>query len=202
MSLPPPKKKNASFEATQEILHNPQKDFESSQKSDKCAHTTHARTGVSKSDRGCIPLGGSIFPTTLEALAAREIEIEDTITKERSQNAGVLGEEGMVEHCRRSEADGVAERALRSPASAAAVTAAEVARLRQQEREKLIHNAPAGRRRQDSKKALSAAQPETRSVTYLLSSARTKYKIPGHMVYLALTHHQLTRRACTGSRTK
>lgn len=91
-------------------------------------------------------MGGSIFPTTLEALAAREIEIEDTITKERSQNAGVLGEEGMVEHCRRSEADGVAERALRSPASAAAVTAAEVARLRQQEREKLIHNAPAGRK--------------------------------------------------------
>jgi hypothetical protein len=81
-----------------------------------------------------------------------------------------------VEHCRRSDADGVAERALRSPASAAAVTAAEVARLQAAGGRETIHTAPAGRRRQDSK-APSAAQPENKHylLTYLLSSARTKY---------------------------
>jgi hypothetical protein len=127
----PSPQKIASLEGTQEILHNPQKDFESSQKPDKCAHTTHARTGVSKSDRGCIPLRGSIFPTALEALAAREIEIEDTSpTKDhKTLRCWERKGEGWLEHCRRSDAGGVAERALRSPASAAAVMAAEVARL-------------------------------------------------------------------------
>ncbi len=150
---PSPPKKNASLEATQEIVHNPEKDFESSQKPEKCGHTTHARTGVSKSDRGCIPLRGSIFPTALEAVAAREIEIEDTSTRKDHKTLGCWERRGeeWVEHYRRSDAGGVAERALRSPAYAAAVTAAEVARLQGAGGRETIHTAPAGRRWRDSK---------------------------------------------------
>ncbi|CAM6029473.1 unnamed protein product [Sphagnum balticum] len=73
---------------------------------------------------------------------------------------------------------------------------------RQQEGEKqyTLHRQAAGGRTQ--KPLQQRSQKPQALLTYLLSSARTKYKIPGHMVYLALTHHQLTRRACTGSRTK